>query len=167
MIFHRAILASTKTSGTGVAAASEHIIGFSKLPGASGALRQERYFSLKFQLISHNVPNVSVDIPNFTVKQSSDVRPAQFSRNLIIYIFLDSTKLDDFGRKKVSYSVRDQYSLYLAICALPGLFSSLFLPPLAEESLPPRALTLVFVVFSLAGAVLGRFFVDRFIRFSK
>lgn len=58
-----------------------------------------------------------------------------------------------------------QYT-HLASCGFPGLLSSFFLTALAEESLPPRALTLLFAVFSL-GAVLGRFFDDRFIRSSR
>ena len=87
MFFHRAIPASPKTSVPCVDAVSEHMIEFSKLPGAFGALRKERYFWLEFQLICHNFPNVSVDIPNFKVKQSSDVRLPVFTKSTLSISF--------------------------------------------------------------------------------
>ena len=54
----------------------------------------------------------------------------------------------------------------LASDALAGFFSSFFLAPLADESLPPRAETVLLAALS-GGAVLGRFLDDRLMRSSK
>ena len=49
-----------------------------------------------------------------------------------------------------------------------GFLSSFFLAPLTDESLPARAATPLFAaVFSLGGAVFGRFLADRLMRSSR